>query len=456
MTSFIRIVIFYFLSLFVILDGFLAIGITLVFELLYRLIYYSNRIFVFREWVLLLYSLNYIISPMITYRLDDSMVKYGMKIPSDQYFTLAIPGMFAFIFGLYILPTKIFKPNFKSVKDSAVVNEGLLVKTTFVTVFFKFIYTLNIGELSFIIYLASLLRFVSAFALFSIDAKKYFLLIGFVFSLDLITSLLAGMYHDVVMWLIFFAFYFVYTIRPSIRIKLYGAFAFLVFILFLQAVKGIYRQEVWFGEKEASLSTVSELGSQVADNETLLGEDNLLATLSRSNQAWIFASTVNNMDQNKNFQGTAVISKYLEAAMLPRFLAPNKIKSGDKEIFNEFSGHIINEGTSMGLGIFADGYIAYGAWGVYIFGFALGLIFSLTFKLVERWTKVSPFYVLLLLPLLNYAVRPDCELQTTINHLFKGILLYGFLVYLTRKRFTLDSQENQRKLMHLNLATSKK
>jgi hypothetical protein len=110
----------------------------------------------------------------------------------------------------------------------------------------------------------------------------------------------------------------------------------------------------------------------------------------------------------------------------------------------------------MGLGIFADGYVAYGAWGVYIFGFVLGLIFSLTFKLVERWTKVSPFYVLLLLPLLNYAVRPDCEMQTTINHLFKGIFLYSFLVYLTRKRFTLDSQENQRKLLHLNLATNKK
>ena len=149
------------------------------------------------------------------------------------------------------------------------------------------------------------------------------------------------------------------------------------------------------------------------------------------------------------------VNKYFEAALLPRFLAPNKLTSGNKEIFNEFSGHTINESTSMGLGIFADGYIAYGAWGVYIFGFALGLIFALTFKLVERWSKISPFYVLLLLPLLNYAVRPDCELQTTINHLFKGVLLYGFLVYLTRKRFTLDSQENQRKLLYLNLAKSK-
>ena len=141
----------------------------------------------------------------------------------------------------------------------------------------------------------------------------------------------------------------------------------------------------------------------------------------------------------------------MEAALLPRFLAPNKLESGNKEIFNQFSGHSINDGTSMGLGIFADGYIAYGTWGVYIFGFVLGIIFSLTFKLVERWTKISPFYVLLLLPMLNYAVRPDCELQTTINHLAKSIVVFGALVYFTKNRFTLESKDNQRKLLHLNL-----
>jgi len=220
-------------------------------------------------------------------------------------------------------------------------------------------------------------------------------------------------------------------------------------------VKVIYRSEVWNGEKEATIGNAYELGSKQANSDVILGEENLLGTLNRGNQAWIFASTVDNMDKKMNFQGLTNVNKYLEAAILPRFLAPNKIKAGSQEIFNNFSGHFINEGTAMGLGIFADGYIAYGTWGVYIFGFALGLIFSLTFKLVERWSKISPFYVLLLLPLLNYAVRPDCELQTTINHLAKGIILYGFLVYLTRKRFTLDSHENKRKLVHLNLVSSK-
>jgi len=258
----------------------------------------------------------------------------------------------------------------------------------------------------------------------------------------LFKGFISGMYHDAIIWLIFFALYFVYTSKPSFRFKFVGSLVLTALVLFIQAIKHNYRADVWYGEKKASFRTVFDVGAKQANSAVLIGTENLLSTLERGNQAWIFASTVDNMDRNKNFQGLTNVNKYLEAAILPRFLAPNKIKSGDREIFNQFSGHTLNEGTSMGLGIFADGYVAYGSWGVYIFGFALGLIFSLTFKLVERWTKVSPFHVLLLLPLLSYAVRPDCDLQTTINHLFKGILLYGFLVFLTRKRFTLDSQEN--------------
>jgi hypothetical protein len=83
----------------------------------------------------------------------------------------------------------------------------------------------------------------------------------------------------------------------------------------------------------------------------------------------------------------------------------------------------------MSLGFFTDGYITFGVVSVYIFGFALGLIFAFTFKLVEGWNKISPFYVLLIFPLLNYAVMPDFELQTIKNHLAKGILLYGLIVY---------------------------
>ncbi|MEI8116850.1 MAG: hypothetical protein WCH03_04875 [Flavobacteriia bacterium] len=427
----------------------LAFGLTLT--ILLQLILKSNESFMFREWALFLYASNYLLSPAITYQLNPDLVKYGMKINSDAYFSLAFPGFLLFAVGIFSIPNRLFKPEFKKVNQAAVMNERFLLQTTITGIFLRIFSDFFPGELGFFVYLLSMMRFVGAFSLFATNTKKYTWLVLLTLLIELFYGFRGGMYHDAIMWVLFFALFFVYTSKPTLRIKLIGASSLILLVLFVQAIKGAYREQVWTDGKEASLETISSVGSTKANSESLIGEENLLSSLNRGNQAWIFASTVNRMDGYKDFQGMTNVNKYMEAALLPRFLAPNKLESGNKEIFNSFSGHIINEGTSMGLGIFADGYIAYGAWGVYTFGFVLGMIFSLTFKLVERWTKISPFYVLLLLPMLNYAVRPDCELQTTINHLVKSIVVFGALVYFTRKRFTLDSAENQRKMLHLNL-----
>jgi hypothetical protein len=433
---------------------FSAISIGIFVLLVFKIFYESNKQFVFREWTLLLYCLNYLLAPAITYIQPEDLVTYGMKIPRDQYFNLALPGFLFLSAGIYILPTNIFKVNYSQINQSTVVNKDFLKKVAIYALILRLISSVFPGELGFIFYLLSMVRFIAAFALLSISRKLWYYS-ALILALELTSAFVAGMFHDAIMWVVFFSLFYLYALKPKLTSKLVGATAILILILLIQAIKFSYREIAWQDETKRSLSTAGSIATEKASTEVLLGEENLLSTLNRGNQAWIFASSVDNMDRTKDFQGMSNVNKYLEAALLPRILAPNKLKSGDKLIFNEFSGHEINEGTSMGLGIFADGYIAYGSWGVYIFGFALGLIFSLTFKLVERWSKISPFYVLLLLPLLNYAVRPDCELQTTINHLAKGIMLYGFLVYLTRKRFTLDSQENKRKLVHINLVGRK-
>ena len=434
-------------------NEFIALSIT--FYILLKAVYNTNHYFIFKEWVMFLYALNYLISPMLAYKFGAEEKVFGMKIESEEYFSLAIPGMLFFYLGLNLLKTKVFFVKTTEMQQSTLLNSKFLVG---ITVFSLLIRIINSGEysaLNFFLYLISLLRYVSSFSLFALNPSKYWKWPTIILLIDLYYSLTIGMYHDFIMWLVFFVIFSFVIIKPTIQIKFILFSLLFLVVLFFQAIKFAYRQEAWSGGKQANLELVAQIGSDKVNTDSIIGVQNLISLLNRGNQAWIFASTVDNLNRTKDFQGLKNVNKYLEAAILPRFLAPNKIESGSNEIFNEFSGHVINDQTSMGLGIFADGYIAYGAWGVYIFGFALGLIFALTFKLVERWSKISPFYVLLLLPLLNYAVRPDCELQTTINHLFKGVLLYGFLVYLTRKRFTLDSQENKRKLVHLNLLSSK-
>jgi hypothetical protein len=277
---------------------------------------------------------------------------------------------------------------------------------------------------------------VGAFSLFSANPQRHWKWVAGLLLLELYFGAIAAMYHDAVMWVLFFALYYVYYSKPSLSFRLVGVSACVVFILFIQGLKGAYRSKVAqtgtsdFGlVLETSSDIYSEIGS----------EDNILGSLNRGNQAWIFASVKDRMDRVGDFQGLHILGIYMESALLPRILAPDKLMSGDKKIFNSFSGHQISGNTSMGLGVFADGYIAYGYWGVLFFTFGLGLLFNLTFKIIESWAKLSEFYVIMVLPILNYAARPDCELQTIINHLVKGLFVFGILVTLTKFNFVKNS-----------------
>jgi hypothetical protein len=407
--------------------------------LLYRIIFLSNDCFVFREWVLLLYAINYILSPLITYNIDSALISYPMKISFERYFELALPGFFMFAMGLYTLPTKIFTTyNSKAINKSVFINEDFLYKWTFLSVFISFFTSSFPAIFSFVLYLISILQYVFSLALYTLDRRKYWPLLLVVLSISVVGASLAGMYHDALMWLSFVAFYLAYIEKPTIKLKILVFTIGITLVLFIQSIKADYRKTAFGEGAGASVNTVVEVGSKSADIKVITDENNLLSSLNRTNQAWIFASTVNRMDRIMDFQGFSLLGKYLESALLPRFLAPDKLKSGDNDVFNKYSGHFLSGGTAMGLGIFADGYISFGQYGVYVFAFFLGLFFSLTFKIVEYWTRISPLYVLLILPVLNYAVRPDCETQTILNHIVKSVLLYGVFVRLSSKRFSFN------------------
>jgi hypothetical protein len=411
-----------------------AIGISGYF--LIRIILESTSVFAFREWALFLYVVNYLFSPSITYQFDQSLLIYPMKIPATEYYSIAIPGFLCFYGGMMLFKTRIFKPRMEKIKQDARVNESLLINFVIVGVLMRLLNSIFPGEIAFFIYLVSLIRFVGAFALYSLNPKQNWKWVFGVLLLELYFGAIATMYHDAVMWILFFALYFVYTTKPSLTLRLFGLVACIVFILFIQGLKGAYRSKVT-ATGISDIGMILETSTEVSDE--LGSSNNIMGSLNRGNQAWIFASVKDRMDRVKDFQGLHILKIYLESALLPRILAPDKLMAGDKKIFNSFSGHQIDFGTSMGLGVFADGYIAYGYWGVMFFTFGLGLLFNLTFRIIESWARISEFYILMVLPILNYAVRPDCELQTIINHLVKGLLVFGILVTLTKFNFIVNS-----------------
>jgi hypothetical protein len=122
--------------------------------------------------------------------------------------------------------------------------------------------------------------------------------------------------------------------------------------------------------------------------------------------------------------------KILEAAFLPRIIAPHKLNAGDRTIFMKYSRIPLAPGTSMALGAMGDGYINFGILGGCIFMFVLGLVFSEVLNGFYKFSKVYPFLLLFTPLVFYYPMRPDCELQTTLGHLVKScFLIYMMLVF---------------------------
>lgn len=392
-----------------------------------------NNTIAFREYILVMYGLNYLFSPALTYQVTQELSFYNMKIPESTYFSMAIPAMFCLHLGLFSIKTKIFKTRFTLDKVQEYLNQSLLKQWLIAGVLLSFTSSFFPGDLAFIVYLLSGIRFVGAFGLFILDRKKYkWYLLGILF-IEISGALRVGMFHDMLIWILFFSLLWTYLKKPSTSTKfVLGVTAVLIFYI-LQVTKGTYREQLQSGG--GGLGTFSSAVSKNSQKGSLFSLGNFANSLTRANQGWIFSSSVNLMDTRQNFQGMTIVKKYAEAAIMPRFLAPDKLEAGDKAIFNEFSGAKIAaySNTSMGLGILADGYIAYGTYGVFLFAFVLGLICALVFKAIEKWSRLSPIFVLFCFPLLNFAVRADCETQTMMGHIVKGLVAFGGLIYFTKR-----------------------
>jgi len=397
----------------------------------------NNRL-AFKELFLLLYVTNYLLAPAIIYLVPEEYVFYKMRLPPNQYFYISAFGLLGTFIGINLIKqNQLFKPNIDFLKLKATINESVLKSWVLSGVLLSLFAGFFPGEIAYLIYLLSLIRYVGAFGLYIINPKiNWFYILG-TLGYEFINSLRYGMFHDFVMWSIFFIIYYLYIKKISSAKKIALLIISLLAVSFIQNSKSTYREAL---SSNAESGVITFFSTTKPIENTILSDNIfynsfIINSLTRVNQGWILASVVDNMNRYQNFQGLTIFKEYVKAAFFPRILAPEKLSAGDKKIFNQFSGSKINDNTSMGLGIYADGYIAYGEFGVFIFGLFFGYCFALIFSIVSGWTSISPFFFLFIFPILNYAVRPDCELQTILGHMVKSVLIFSLLVFYYKKVF---------------------
>ncbi|CAN5690196.1 hypothetical protein BH11BAC3_BH11BAC3_39520 [soil metagenome] len=375
---------------------------------------------------------QFFIGPTLAYNgLDEyQYYHYKMQIPEADYFTYAIPAVMSFIIGLHIIAGKL---NGEIVDEDQIylfVQKHSQLPYYFIGIGFvsSFIAAFFSSELAFVFYLLAGFKFIGLFLLVLGSNELKILPLVVVISSIVASSLGDGMFHDLLTWLIFIGSVFAIKYKFGFNLKLAACSIFVFLAVTIQMLKGAYRSS---GD-DRGIETFSKLYEAQNEDKGIFSFEKLAPATVRINQGFIITNIMKNVPAVEPFSDGKEMYQIFEAGILPRIIAPDKLQAGDRTIFMKYSGLRIRAGTSMGLSSIGDAYLNFGITGGCIFMFMLGLLYS---GILHVFYKQSIKYPLLILftPLaFYYPIRPDCELQTILGHLFKSCFLIYVMVQFFR------------------------
>jgi hypothetical protein len=398
-----------------------------------------NHIIPFRHLFGSLMCLQLLIGPMFAYngldRFQDGL--YKMQVPESEYFSYVLPAVLAFLLGLNLMTKNLAgeRLNSESLKSFVRDNPELpyyLIGIGFVSSFLSEFFG---SELSFVFVLLGGLKFVGLFLIILGDHGIKPVTLAVVYGSIIVSSLGVGMFHDLITWLIFLAIIYALKYKPNNLIKSLLLLLLVSVVVVIQQLKGDYREATWRRGEQASVETVAktiESSRQKTDPFSFesFGKSNL-----RINQGYIITNIMITVPDRVPFENGTELLKILEAAFLPRIIAPDKLQAGDRDIFMKYTGIMLQQGTSMGLSSVGDAYINFGVLGGWVFMFFYGMFFNFALKRLGNLSSTYPIIPLLATIVFYYPIRPDCELQTIMGHLIKSIFLIMVMLFIWKRLF---------------------
>jgi hypothetical protein len=363
-----------------------------------------------------------------------------MQIPEDQYFLYVIPAVICFIVGLHIRAGMLEGEVVDQEKIKRFVKENPKLPFVFIGIGFvsSFVSGLFGAELGFVFTLLACFKFIGTF-LFILSGTKlrpFFLFL--VYGSVIASSLGSAMFHDLLTWLIFLGAVFALKYKPSVQVKGIFTFGFIILALMIQLIKGDYREATWKEGEEGGIETLQKTMNASQEKNSFINEEKLGGSNVRINQGFIITNIMANIPARMPFAKGEELAQILEAAIMPRILAPNKLNAGDREFFMKWSGMRIAAGTSMGLSSVGDAYINFGMVGGSIFMLLYGMFFSEVLKAFNHFGKSFPILILFTSLVFYYPIRPDCELQTILGHLIKSCFLIFVMIQIWKYKFKVN------------------
>jgi len=382
---------------------------------------------------------QFFIGPVLAYNgLDEyQYVHYKMRISESQYFAYAIPAVISFILGLHIWAGKLKGEIINEKQIELFVNKIPSLPYWLIGIGFisSIVADLFSEDFTFIFYLLGSFKFIGLFLLIIGSNELKILPLVLVIGSIVGSSLLNGMFHDLLIWIIFTGCIFAIKYKFDFNYKIIASSAFIFLALVIQLMKSSYRTATGIGKKEAGVETFSKLYEEENSDKGLFSFERLAPSTVRINQGFIITNIMYTVPSSVPFSNGEEMYQLFEAGLLPRFMAPNKLNAGDRSIFMKYSGLKIRTGTSMGLSSLGDAYINYGITGGCIFMFLLGVFYNAILLAFYKNSHTYPVLILFSSIVFYYPIRPDCELQTILGHVIKSCFLIYLMIQFFKNSF---------------------
>ncbi len=396
--------------------------------------------------MILLTAVQFLYSPFLAYYFYKPDPVYPMEVAADVYFTYAVPAVLLFALGLYLFkqPTNLqYLPSILTHYNLGEVGKKLII----VGLLCDYIGQYLPGSIAFFILLISYFKFIGTYYLYFSESRYRYLWIAAAFAPLIISNVSMGMFHDLLLWGLFTII--VFFIRKSTTTplkKIAIVLACFLCVYYLNLVKGHYRQATWFSKKQYSMTDrFVVFGESVV--KVLSGEGEPIRkkskysrteeeqNLTRLNQGVIVTRIMKHTGKREPFAKGETIVSAIEAALVPRFLNPNKARSGGRDTYTRFTGYALSSNTSISLSLLGEGYANYGYGGIYFMLF-LGLFYGLILNRLTLIAQDNPYLLLWIPFLFLMVIKAEEGFETVLNYLIKASFVLWLVYTFYLKRFT--------------------
>jgi len=438
--GFIGLVVFAFacFELFTDLYLFTSMGLALVIFIFVKFYFDMGKRVEIRDVIVLMATLQWILGPAMAYHLFPEHPLFYMAIDEKQYMNFTVPACYAFVIGLYIPLSSnriVGEIQFESIREYVKPQPNLAYLLIGLGLFFNIMRKFLPESLEFFFFLLGNMQFVGLFLLMLTPDAKLF---GIVMFILISNSVLQGMFHQLLLWLIFLFLMMALIFRFSFITKTFFFLIGLILVTLIQSMKDDYREETWYKTElaDSKENIFRDVLMQRISDPSLIFEGEMMNNVNtRLNQGWIIARVLNHVPENEPFAEGETVKKAIVAAVLPRILNPNKVVAGGRENFERYTGTYINEKTSMDLSIAGEAYANFGRYGGMLFLFLIGILYNVVLIRILKISINQPILILWIPLIFFQVIKAETDFSTVLNHLIKSSLVvagvfWGFKKFL--------------------------